>query len=89
MLEAQIEHVVRILRRMHKNDIATVEVRETIAQRFNAWLDATMRRTVWLSGCRSWYLDSTGRNTTLWPGFSIGFWFRHKFARDTAWRERK
>ena len=87
MLEAQIEHVLRTLRRMRQNGTETVEIRGDIAQRFNAWLDARMRRTVWLSGCRSWYLDSTGRNTTLWPGFSLGFWFRNKFARGNVWRE--
>jgi cyclohexanone monooxygenase len=27
-----------------------------------------MKRTVWTrGGCSSWYLDSHGRNTTLWP----------------------
>jgi len=29
-----------------------------------------MRRTVWTSGCASWYLDAAGRNSTLWPGFT-------------------
>jgi len=24
-------------------------------------------------GCRSWYLDATGRNSTLWPGSSWSF----------------
>lgn len=26
-----------------------------------------MARTVWTTGCASWYLDATGRNSTLWP----------------------
>ena len=41
---------------------------------FVANVDRKMRRTVWLAGgCRSWYLDSTGRNFTLWPGFTFSF----------------
>jgi hypothetical protein len=35
-----------------------------------------MRKTVWTSGCASWYLDASGRNTTLWPGFTFEFWRR-------------
>jgi hypothetical protein len=36
-----------------------------------------MRDTVWVSGgCASWYLDSTGRNSTLWPGFATGYRLR-------------
>jgi len=30
--------------------------------------------TVWTSGgCASWYLDSRGRNTTLWPRLGVAF----------------
>ena len=33
-----------------------------------------MDGTVWLEGgCSSWYLDDTGRNTSLWPDFSFRF----------------
>ena len=30
-----------------------------------------MQGTVWTAGnCHSWYLDDTGRNTTLWPVYT-------------------
>jgi cyclohexanone monooxygenase len=33
-----------------------------------------MRHTVWnRGGCSSWYLDSHGRNTTLWPKSTVSF----------------
>jgi cation diffusion facilitator CzcD-associated flavoprotein CzcO len=42
--------------------------------RYNAELERQMQGTVWTAGqCQSWYLDDTGRNTTLWPGFSWDF----------------
>ena len=44
-----------------------------------ATIFARSRGTVWLSGCASWYLDPSGRNSTLWPGFT--FTFRHKTSR--------
>src|SRR5262249_37649996 len=41
---------------------------------FVAEIDSKMRGTVWTSGgCRSWYLDATGRNSTIWPGFTWSF----------------
>jgi hypothetical protein len=47
------------------------------AQRdFNAWLQRRMTRTVWASGCRSWYLDARGKNVTLWPSFTWDYWLR-------------
>jgi hypothetical protein len=45
-----------------------------------ASLDERMRGTVWLSGgCASWYLDRTGRNSTLWPGYTWAY--RHRLRR--------
>jgi hypothetical protein len=33
-----------------------------------------MQRTVWnTGGCTSWYLDASGRNTTIWPGTTTEF----------------
>ena len=34
-----------------------------------------MKRTIWTTGCRSWYLDQNGKNTTLWPGFTFAYRF--------------
>lgn len=80
MLEAQINHVLRRLR------AGPSEVTTQAETGFRAWLDARMRRTVWLSGCRSWYLDEAGRNTTLWPGYCVGYWWRTRFARASAYQ---
>ena len=74
MLEAQIG---RILRELRKGGVHAL--RPEAARGFGAWLDRRMQRTVWLSGCRSWYLDATGRNTTLWPGYCVGYWLRTRF----------
>ena len=36
-----------------------------------------MQGTVWVAGgCKSWYLDRTGRNSTLWPDASWSYYRR-------------
>jgi len=35
-----------------------------------------MRRSVWSSGCHSWYMDEDGYNGTLWPYFTFQYWWR-------------
>ena len=32
-----------------------------------------MKHTIWATGCKSWYLDDTGRNGTLWPDWTFAF----------------
>jgi len=49
------------------------EVRPDVAAAYNAKLQRKLPKTVWGSGCSSWYLDAEGRNLTLWPGFTFDF----------------
>jgi cation diffusion facilitator CzcD-associated flavoprotein CzcO len=49
------------------------EVRPEVAAAYNAELQRKLPKTVWGSGCSSWYLDREGRNLTLWPGFTFDF----------------
>ncbi|HEX8271690.1 MAG TPA: NAD(P)/FAD-dependent oxidoreductase [Longimicrobiaceae bacterium] len=80
MIEAQIEHLLSAVRHMRRHRLAALEPRPEAQAAFVAEVDGRMRGTVWTSGgCRSWYLDATGRNSTLWPDFT---WrFRRRAAR--------
>jgi cation diffusion facilitator CzcD-associated flavoprotein CzcO len=74
MIESQLNYLMSCLERMRSGGATAVEVREEAQTAFNAELDAAMTGTVWTAGhCHSWYLDQTGRNTTLWPGWSFRF----------------
>jgi cation diffusion facilitator CzcD-associated flavoprotein CzcO len=73
MMEAQFRYVLDALRLMRRRDIAAVDVLPAVQARFNADLQARMARTVWATGCSSWYQDDAGRNTALWPGFSYAY----------------
>jgi cation diffusion facilitator CzcD-associated flavoprotein CzcO len=74
MIEAQIEHFIRVMRYMRRNGIAALEPRPEAQAAYVDAVDRRMRGTVWVAGgCRSWYLDRTGRNSALWPDFSWQF----------------
>ncbi|HEU0016384.1 MAG TPA: NAD(P)/FAD-dependent oxidoreductase [Longimicrobium sp.] len=74
MIEAQIEHVARALRHLRSVGGAALEPTPEAQAAFVADVDRRMRGSVWTSGgCASWYLDATGRNSTLWPDFTWRF----------------
>jgi cation diffusion facilitator CzcD-associated flavoprotein CzcO len=74
MIESQLNYLMSCLEQMRARGATAAEVREDAQAAFNAELDAAMAGTVWTSGhCRSWYLDATGRNSTLWPRSSVRF----------------
>ena len=82
MIESQVAYVIEALRETGRRGAAVSEVRPEVVERYNEALDARLQRTVWSTGCSSWYLDDTGRNGTLWPDWT--FRFRRRAARFDA-----
>ncbi len=76
MIEAQIHYVLAMIRRLRDEGLAYLDVKPLEQRRFNETIQERMKRTVWLTGCQSWYLDASGRNFTLWPGFTFEYWLR-------------
>jgi cation diffusion facilitator CzcD-associated flavoprotein CzcO len=74
MIETQVRYLRRMLRSMRRAGIEAVDARAEAQRAWNDRVDARMSGTVWTSGgCSSWYLDDTGRNSTLWPGSTWRF----------------
>ncbi len=71
MAESQMTYIRKAIQWMRKMKVASLEPRPESQAAFNRVLDRKMINTVWNSGCKSWYLDGTGRNSLLWPG-SVG-----------------
>ncbi|ARU55770.1 flavin-containing monooxygenase [Oleiphilus messinensis] len=75
MIESQIEYVLGALSIMDKRKIAALDVKEAIQNDYNNQIDAKTQGTVWNVGsCNSWYIHPvSGKNTTLWPGYTWKF----------------
>ena len=74
VIEAQIEYVLGALRTIERERLAAIEPRPEAQKRFNDGVQRQLEGTVWSDGgCASWYLDDTGRNTTLWPDYTFRF----------------
>jgi cation diffusion facilitator CzcD-associated flavoprotein CzcO len=72
MVESQLNYIADGIAKTQAAGVC-FEVRPDIAAAYNAELQRKLPRTVWGSGCSSWYLDAQGRNLTLWPGFTFAF----------------
>jgi len=77
MVESQLRHVRNVLDHADRRGVEALEPTPEAQRRWTELVDRRMRGTVWVSGgCASWYLDATGRNSTLWPGYATGFRLR-------------
>ena len=59
---------------MREQKLAAVDVKKEVQDSFNRKLHARMAKTIWATGgCKSWYQNSAGKNTALWPGSTFDF----------------
>jgi cation diffusion facilitator CzcD-associated flavoprotein CzcO len=74
MIEAQVRYIVDLLRKMRTEGIWAVAPKPAAHDAYSAELARKMAHTVWQEGgCKSWYMDAQGRNTTLWPGSVLSY----------------
>ncbi len=77
MIESQVQYILSALQAARDRGLAILDVRPEAQASYNRRLQQRLSRTVWnTGGCVSWYLTRSGRNTTLWPGFTFEFRYR-------------
>lgn len=74
MIESQVPYVAAAIAATRAAGAVELSVRPDAQAAWSSRVQRAMSSTVWTTGgCASWYLDRSGRNTTLWPGFSWQF----------------
>ncbi|KPQ01607.1 NAD(P)/FAD-dependent oxidoreductase [Marinobacter sp. HL-58] len=73
MLESQIRYVLSCIDSLRTTPGTAMDVRPDRLRAFSATVQEKLQRSVWDSGCQSWYLDKNGRNTVNWPGFTFTY----------------
>lgn len=77
VMESQMRYILRYLDEIEGQPKGlALDVRPERQRAYNEWLQEELKSTAWNSGCRSWYLDRTGRNTTMYPGLTFAYRWR-------------
>jgi hypothetical protein len=76
MIESQIAYILDAIETIRGRGLKSLEVRPEAMAEFNEQIHARLDRAVWADGCRPWYLTRSGKNTTLWPGFTFEYRYR-------------
>jgi cation diffusion facilitator CzcD-associated flavoprotein CzcO len=83
--ESQIAYALQVIQMLMAGGVKYVDVRQDVQDAYNAQLQHRMRHTAWSSGCKSWYLDDTGVNRTLFPGFASEYCLRTRRFRPSEY----
>ena len=71
MIESAVEYVLQAVQLLRQTP--TLEVKSQVSHTYNQQIQYRLQGTVWNSGCKSWYLSASGKNYTLWPGFTFEY----------------
>ncbi len=79
IIEAQLRFIVSAIRTARREKLASIEVCPERTAAYNAAVQSSLQKTVWNSGCSSYFIDKNGRNSTNWPWTT--FFMRRRLGR--------
>ncbi|RYC80541.1 putative sterigmatocystin biosynthesis monooxygenase stcW [Fusarium oxysporum f. sp. narcissi] len=74
-MEWTAEYILKWCKKIASEDIKSVTVNEAATAEFNIYSQEFLKRTVWASGCRSWYKNNKvdGKVTAMYAGSILHF----------------
>lgn len=83
IIESQAHYIKEAVVKARNLNWKSVDVKADKQDEFVDKVQSQSTKSVWLTGCQSWYLDDEGRNWTLWPSFTFKYrWDTRRF--DTS-----
>jgi cation diffusion facilitator CzcD-associated flavoprotein CzcO len=76
IIESQVAYALDAIETMRARRLKLVDLRADVQARYNDEMQRRLAKTVWSSGCKSWYQTPSGKNVTLWPGYTFEFRLR-------------
>jgi hypothetical protein len=58
---------------LEQENEAFLNLKSEVQHSYNQRIQQQLQSTVWASGCKSWYMNANGMNTTLYPGLTLSF----------------
>lgn len=90
-IENSVNFALRILKPVLGSPDGVVELKREAEKRYVDYIQNDLSKTVWSSGCQSWYTQSNSQNSREWNAmvypYSQGYlWYRSLFP---SWRDWK
>ncbi|RMG30524.1 MAG: NAD(P)/FAD-dependent oxidoreductase [Bacteroidetes bacterium] len=90
IMESQLNYIMDALHQLEARQASFLDVKPQVQQAYNHEIQQKLNSTVWQTGgCTSWYQLESGKNTTLFPGFTRSYrkLTRHLRPEDYEWHK--
>ena len=68
MIEAQANYIAQCLESMKKNKTPSLEVKKEVMENYHAGIQKRLKKMIWLTVEKSWYISKNGNLPNNWPG---------------------
>lgn len=73
-IESQMNYILDALIQSKQKAWKSIEIRKDVQDEYNTMIQQQLKNSIWQVGnCKSWYQNSAGLNTTMYPNFSFVF----------------
>ncbi len=76
MIECQVRYVMACVEALRKRRLRWLDVKPSAMAEFNRELRRELDKSVWATGCTSWYKTDGGKITNNWSDFTLRYWWR-------------
>ncbi len=76
MIECQTRYILQAIRRIVSGRARVIDVRAEAQTKFNEEVQAELRGRAWTTGCKSYFMNASGRIVTQWHKPSRYYWWR-------------
>lgn len=76
MIELQLDYIIKLMKAAGSDNL--IAAKTEAIDRYNDRIQDELSRSVWASGCDSWYIREDGKIVTLYPGNAKQFAREHK-----------
>ena len=87
MIEAQLRYVRGALNELRRSGARALELDGELESTTYDEMQRRLAKTVWTSGCGSWYRSEDGRVDTMWPGTTVEYWWRTRTFPRSSYRK--
>jgi len=70
--ELQVHYILQLIERLRGGECTEISARRDALADFERAREQAARNTIWVTGCRSWYLDDRGI-PAVWPWSFVRF----------------
>ena len=74
MIECQVNYILRCIQKVMKSNNSSIDIKKENMQKYNKYVQAGLKKTVFSANCDSWYKNESGKVINNYHKGSLSYW---------------